>query len=117
MSVYINPSIRGGNNESGIPLCLPFSEGSTNIFDCLKGVKGTEAEPNVILSVASQDELCGKEACPAVLWVQLSGSASLSQVEYEPMSGRFSTVSQSVLNLMRQEFVLGKPGCHFKQIP
>lgn len=41
---------------------------------------------------------------------QLSGFVSSCQVEDKPVSTKSSTVSPSVLNLMRQEFVLGKPG-------
>lgn len=67
----------------------------------------------MILSTASHDELYGKDAGPAVMWVQLSESVSLSQVEYKPMARKFGTVSQLVMNLVRQECVLGKPGCHF----
>lgn len=84
-----------------------------NTFDYLTGSKAPKQSQTIILSMAAKDKLCGKAVCPALLWVLLSGSEALCQIEYKPIFGKFSTVSQAVLILMKQELVLGKPECHF----
>lgn len=76
----------------------------------------SKAKP--LFNPCSQRRVLQESCVPrsAMRLVQLSGSEPSCQVEYKPMFMTFSTVSQSVLVLMRQESVLGKLRCHFLKI-
>lgn len=116
MYVYLNSPIRGGNKESWIPLCPPFSEGSINIFDCLKeGQRHWSRVKHYFIRGIPRWALCERCTPHRCTGCSRQGLRPSAKLNTNQRLGN-SAVSQSVLNLMRQEFVLGKSGHHFKQI-